>query len=53
MPLAYGFGGFVSVPAGAVTGQGAPADSFKGGLGQQYFDTSVSPPKEYIYNGVT
>ncbi len=50
---AYGIGGFVSVPAGPVSGAGAPPTSFVGQLGQQYFDTSVSPPREYIYNGQT
>lgn len=53
MSLAYGLGGFVSVPAGPVSGNGAPSSSFKGQLGQQYFDVSTSPPTEYIYNGLT
>lgn len=53
MPLVYGLGGLISVPQGAVQGNGAPAASFKGQLGQQYFDTSVSPPTEYVYNGST
>src|SRR6185369_1587193 len=49
----YGIGGLVKVAPGPVTGSGAPPSSFKGQLGQQYFDTSVSPPVEYIYNGLT
>src|SRR2546430_1601833 len=53
MPQAYGIGGFVNVPAGPISGNGAPAASFIGGLGQQYFDTSTSPPTQYIYNGST
>ena len=53
MVLAYGLGGVIKVPAGAVSGQGAPPSSFKGDLGQQYFDKSTSPPTEYIYNGST
>ena len=53
MPLAYGIGGLISVPQGAISGQGAPASSSKGDLGQQYFDLSVSPPAEYIFNGLT
>src|SRR5882672_1797552 len=53
MPLAYGIGGLISVPQGAVTGNGVPPASFKGQLGQQYFDISQSPPVEYIFNGVT
>ena len=53
MPLCYGIGGLVSTPQGAVSGSGAPAASFIGQLGQQYFDTSVSPPAEYIFNGQT
>ena len=51
MALAYGIGGLVSVPAGPISGNGAPPASFKGQLGQQYFDNSTSPPTEYIYNG--
>jgi len=52
MPLAYGLSGFVSVPQGAVTGKGAPPASFKGQLGQQYFDTTdATAPVEYVYNG--
>lgn len=53
MPLAYGIGGLISVPEGAITGSGPPSASFRGGLGQQYFDTSTTPPTEYVYNGQT
>ena len=53
MPLAYGIGGLISVPQGAVTGFGPPAVSFKGELGQDYFDKSTTPPTEYVYNGQT
>jgi hypothetical protein len=53
MAQVYGIGGLISVPPGAITGRGTPPASFKGQLGQQYFDTSVSPPAEYVYNGVT
>jgi hypothetical protein len=53
MPLAYGIGGLISVPQGAVSGFGAPPASFIGQLGQQYFDKSTSPPTLYIFNGVT
>ncbi len=53
MALAYGIGGMINVPPGPIQGRGAPAASFKGQLGQQYFDISQSPPVEYIYNGVT
>jgi fibronectin-binding autotransporter adhesin len=53
MPLAYGIGGLINVPPGAVSGNGAPPASFRGQLGQQYFDTSTSPPTEYTYNGST
>lgn len=52
MSSAYGIGGLVSVPPGAVTGRGVPSASFKGKLGQQYFDTTTSPPTQYIYNGI-
>ena len=51
MPIAYGIGGILNVPPGALRGQGAPNQNFKGQLGQQYFDFSVSPPIEYVYNG--
>src|SRR5260221_8350642 len=51
--LAYGIGGLIKTAPPAISGSGAPATSFKGQLGQQYFDTSVSPPAEYIYNGST
>lgn len=51
MALAYGIGGLVSVPAAPIKGVGAPPENFKGQLGQQYFDISVSPPVEYTFNG--
>lgn len=50
---AYGVGGLIKVAPGPVSGNGAPASSFKGQLGQQYFDTSQTPPAEYVYNGST
>ena len=53
MPLAYGLAGFTNVPPPAISGNGAPPASFKGQLGQQYFDTSQTPPVLYIYNGQT
>lgn len=53
MPLAYGIGGLISVPQGAVQGFGPPAASFKGDLGQSYFDKSTTPFTEYVYNGST
>lgn len=53
MPQAYGIGGLISVPQGAVTGSGVPDASFKGQLGQMYFDTSQTPPDLYIYDGQT
>lgn len=51
MPLAYGIGGLVAVPAAPISGYGEPPESFKGELGQQYFDKSVTPPVEYTFNG--
>ena len=51
MPIVSGLGGFQSVPQGAIQGKGAPAASFQGQLGQNYFDTTQSPPREYVYNG--
>src|SRR6185369_10104085 len=53
MGLGYGIGGLIEVPPAALEGPGAPPASFKGKLGQQYFDRSTSPPTEYIYNGQT
>lgn len=53
MPLAYGIGGLVSVPQGSISGVGAPPASLVGQLGQQYFDTSTSPPDGYVFNGQT
>ncbi|HMK58312.1 MAG TPA: hypothetical protein VK462_04615, partial [Nitrososphaeraceae archaeon] len=53
MPLAYGIGGLLSVPGSPVTGNGAPPASFKGQLGQQYYDNSQTPPIEYVFNGQT
>jgi len=53
MALVYGIGGLISVPQGAVSGIGAPPLSFRGELGQQYFDRGQSPPLEYVFNGQT
>ena len=53
MPLVSGSTGLVSVPQGAITGNGPPGASFRGQLGQQYFDTSVTPPEGYVYNGAS
>ena len=36
----------------SLTGQGAPASTFKGILGQSYFDTSTSPRTAYVFTGV-
>lgn len=52
MPLAYGIGGLISVPQGAVKGKGVPPASFKGDLGQIYIDTTASDAEAvYIYDG--
>ena len=53
MPLAYGIGGLISVPQGAISGFGPPPDSLKGDLGQSYYNKSTSPYTEYVYNGST
>src|ERR1043165_2993709 len=53
MPLGIGVGGFINVPPGPISGNGAPSSSFRGSLGQLYFDVSVSPPAEYTFNGLT
>jgi len=52
MGLAYGIGGFVNVAPSPITGKGVPSSSFKGQLGQQYFDTTnPTSPVEYVFNG--
>lgn len=54
MPIdVYGIGGYKSVQAGPLSGFNPPGPTFKGQLGQQYFDKSTTPPTEYIYNGQT
>lgn len=50
---AYGIGGLIKVQDSAIEGFGAPPTSFRGQLGQQYFDKSTTPPTEYIFNGQT
>ena len=51
MSLAYGIGGLVSVPPAPIRGNGPPPASFRGQLGQQFFDEATDPPTQYIYNG--
>lgn len=51
MGLAVGIGGLINVPPATISGNGPPPTSFKGQLGQSYFDKSQSPPVEYVYNG--
>lgn len=52
MSIAYGLSGFTKVAPAALRGNGAPSASFRGILGQQYFDISdPSNPVEYTYNG--
>lgn len=53
MGLAVGVGGFINVPPATISGNGPPPSSFKGQLGQSYFDKSTSPATEYVYNGST
>src|SRR6266404_2195174 len=53
MPLCYAIGGMLNTPPGAIKGNGAPSASFRGDLGQQYFDFSTTPPTEYVFNGQT
>ncbi len=53
MGLAYGIGGLISVPPDAISGNGVPPASFKGQLGQQFFNKSTTPPTEYVWNGQT
>jgi hypothetical protein len=51
MSLAYGIGGLINVPPPVLSGQGAPPATFRGLLGQSYFDKSTNPFTEYVYNG--
>ena len=51
MPIAYGIGGIINVPQGPLTGYGPPGASFKGQLGQEYFDITQTPSELYVYNG--
>lgn len=51
MALAYGIGGLVNVQTAAKAGSGAP--TFKGQLGQFYFDISTSPYGVYVFDGLT
>lgn len=53
MGIAYGIGGVLKVPPPVVTGEGAPAASFVGIQGQDYYDTTTTPPTQYTYNGQT
>lgn len=51
MPIAYGIGGVVNVPAGALSGNGPPPSSLQGQLGQAFQDKSTTPPTLYFWNG--
>jgi hypothetical protein len=53
MPLVSGSTGFVRVGPPVIQGVGAPPATFKGELGQLYYDTSTSPATQYAYNGST
>lgn len=45
--------GLTSTTPPVLTGKGVPPSSFKGILGQQYFDTSTTPYVQYVYNGTS
>jgi hypothetical protein len=52
MPQVYGIGGLISVPQGAIKGNGPPGANFRGQLGQDYFDmTDPTSPVQYTFNG--
>src|SRR6185312_4617272 len=53
MPSVMGLSGPQKVGPAAISGRGAPPASFKADLGAQYFDISVSPAVEYVFNGST
>ncbi|HET6457893.1 MAG TPA: hypothetical protein VFG24_03315, partial [Nitrosopumilaceae archaeon] len=51
MPVAYGIGGLIQVPQGAITTKGVPHG--RGSLGQNAFDISdPANPVEYVWNGI-
>lgn len=53
MAVAYAPGGLIKVGPFPLTGSGAPASTLIGQLGQDYFDTTTSPPTAYLFNGST
>ncbi len=53
MPFVPAIEGNRQVQAGAIQGYGPPPASFKGELGQQFFDFSTTPPTEYVFNAQT
>lgn len=54
MVQAYSVGaGISNVQPAAILGSGVPPASFKAPLGQQWYDKTVSPAPEYVYNGTT
>lgn len=53
MALAYGPGGLVQVPPGAIYGNGAPQSTLQGEPGQAYVDRDTNPYTLYTYTGDT
>lgn len=53
MALAYGMGGLIQVPEGALYGEGEPSTNLKGEAGQNYVDRSTDPYTLYTFNGQT
>lgn len=53
MAVAYAPGGLIKVGPFPLSGSGAPASTLIGQLGQDYFDTTTSPPTLYVFNGST
>lgn len=50
----YSVGGYASCLSGSFSGKFPPNSNLKGlEFGQNYFDTSTSPPTQYVWNGQT
>jgi len=49
----YGIGGFISTAPGVLKGNNPPPPTFRGKLGQFYYDFSTTFPNLYIYNGTS
>jgi len=53
MAIVQGMAGLAKVQSAAIQGYNPPPASFKAELGQSFFDASVIPAVEYVYNGAS